>query len=79
LLLPAKRGPLARLSEWRVHPLTATMITIELSHSQDMALPILAASLLASSICARIAPVPLHRAVAQRLLDGIAPLRDTPK
>ncbi|MDA7085176.1 chloride channel protein [Pseudomonas sp. SA3-5] len=59
-------------------PLTATVITIELSHSQDMALPILAASLLASSISARISPVALYRAFANQLLDSIAPLRDKP-
>ncbi|SNS26207.1 chloride channel protein [Pseudomonas segetis] len=50
-------------------PLTATVITIELSHSQDMALPILAASLLASAISGRISPVPLYRALATQLLD----------
>lgn len=54
-------------------PLTATVITIELAHSQDMALPILAASLLASSISARISPVPLYRAFAQALLDQLTP------
>ncbi len=59
-------------------PLTATVITIELSHSQDMALPILAASLLASSISARISPVALYRAFANQLLDSIAPLREKP-
>jgi H+/Cl- antiporter ClcA len=60
-------------------PLTATVITIELSHSQDMALPILAASLLASSVSARISPVALYRAFAEQLLDAIAPVRSTPK
>lgn len=51
-------------------PLTATVITIELSHSQDMALPILAASLLASAISGRISPVPLYRALASQVLDA---------
>jgi H+/Cl- antiporter ClcA len=60
-------------------PLTATVITIELSHSQDMALPILAASLLASSISARISPVALYRAFAEQLLDSIAPRREAAK
>ncbi|MBQ56789.1 MAG: chloride channel protein, partial [Pseudomonadaceae bacterium] len=50
-------------------PLTATVITIELSHSQDMALPILAASLLASAISGRISPVPLYRALAEQVLS----------
>ncbi|WP_339490198.1 chloride channel protein [Pseudomonas sp. EL_65y_Pfl2_R95] len=50
-------------------PLTATVITIELSHSQDMALPILAASLLASALSGRISPVPLYRALAIQVLD----------
>ena len=58
-------------------PLTATVITIELAHSQDMALPILAASLLASSISARFSPVPLYRAFALNLLDQL-PSRATP-
>lgn len=52
-------------------PLTATVITIELSHSQDMALPILAASLLASAVSARISPVPLYQAFARQLLDNL--------
>lgn len=60
-------------------PLTATVITIELAHSQDMALPILAASLLASSISARISPVPLYRAFAQNLLDQLAPKPEAQK
>lgn len=52
-------------------PLTATVISIELSHSPDMALPILAASLLASGISRRISPVPLYQALARRLLDNL--------
>lgn len=53
-------------------PLTATVITIELSHSPDMSLPILAASLLASAISARISPVPLYQAFARQLLGGLS-------
>lgn len=55
-------------------PLTATVITIELSHSQDMALPILAASLLASAVSARISPVPLYQALAQQVLEKLKPV-----
>jgi H+/Cl- antiporter ClcA len=54
-------------------PLTATVITIELSHSQDMLLPILAASVIASSLSGRLSPVPLYRAMAQPLLDAFSP------
>lgn len=59
-------------------PLTATVITIELSHSQDMALPILAASLLASSLSARISPVPLYRAFAEQVLAHWDKARQAP-
>ena len=40
--------------------------------TRRLALLVLAASLLASSISARISPVPLYRAFAQALLDQLA-------
>ena len=52
-------------------PLTATVITIELSHSQDMLMPILATCLLANALSRRISPVPLYHALANRLLENM--------
>ncbi|MDF3932282.1 chloride channel protein [Pseudomonas citronellolis] len=52
-------------------PLTASVITIELSHSPDMLLPILAATLLASAISRRISPVPIYHALARQMLETL--------
>lgn len=52
-------------------PLTASVITIELSHSPDMLMPILAATLLASSISARISPVAVYHALARQLIENL--------
>lgn len=52
-------------------PLTASVITIELSHSPDMLMPILAATLLASAISRQISPVPIYHALARQLLENL--------
>lgn len=68
-------GMAAYLAAVTGSPLTATVITIEMSHSQDMLMPILAACLLANAISKRISPVPLYHALAKRLMDGLMPPR----
>ncbi|MBS0516432.1 MAG: chloride channel protein [Proteobacteria bacterium] len=50
-------------------PLTSAVITLELTANQSMVIPILAVCLLARAIAALIAPVPVYRAFAQRLID----------
>jgi H+/Cl- antiporter ClcA len=50
-------------------PLTATVITLELSHSPDLALPLLATTLLASAIAGWISPVYLYHALAEQILN----------
>ncbi|MOA53978.1 chloride channel protein [compost metagenome] len=52
-------------------PLTATVITIELSHSPDMLIPILAATLLASAISSRISRVPIYHALARQMMESL--------
>lgn len=52
-------------------PLTATVISVELSHSPDMVIPLLAATLLASTISARISRVPIYHALAQQMLASL--------
>lgn len=52
-------------------PLTATVITIELSHSPDMLIPILATTLLASAISARLSPVPVYHALARQIMESL--------
>ncbi|MFR0687845.1 chloride channel protein [Enterobacterales bacterium AE_CKDN230030158-1A_HGKHYDSX7] len=56
-------------------PLTAAVIVLELSHSQDLAIPMLAVTLLAAGISGRIAPVSLYHALARQILDKVAPSR----
>jgi len=50
-------------------PLTSAVITLELTANQSMVIPILAVCLLARAIASLIAPVPVYRAFAQRLID----------
>ncbi len=50
-------------------PLTSAVITLELTANQSMVIPILAVCLLARAIASLIAPVPVYRAFAQRLVD----------
>lgn len=56
-------------------PLTSSVITIELSHSPDMLIPILATCMLASAVSSRLSPVPVYHALAQRLLAGLPDCR----
>lgn len=55
-------------------PLTATVITLELSHSPDLAIPLLATSLLSSAVSGWIAPVSLYHALAGMLLEKVEAL-----
>ncbi|WP_416769518.1 chloride channel protein [Pseudomonas sp. RHF3.3-3] len=54
-------------------PLTASVIVLELSHSPDLLIPMLAATVMAATISGWIAPVSLYHALARQLLDKIAP------
>ncbi|RFQ28919.1 chloride channel protein [Pseudomonas sp. ATCC 13867] len=56
-------------------PLTATVITVEMSHSPDMLIPILAATLLASGISARINPLPIYHALARQMQETLSPTK----
>lgn len=56
-------------------PLTATVITIEMCHSPDMLIPILAATLLASGISARLNPLPIYHALARQLQESLLPTK----
>lgn len=49
-------------------PLTSAIISLELTANQNMVIPILAVCLLARAIASLIAPVPVYRAFAQRLV-----------
>lgn len=48
-------------------PLTGSVIVLELSHSPDLAIPLLASGLIASSVSGWIAPVSLYHALAQNI------------
>ncbi|QRY77333.1 chloride channel protein [Pseudomonas sp. PDNC002] len=54
-------------------PLTASVIVLELSHSPDLAIPMLAVTLMAAAISGWIAPVSLYHALARQILDKVAP------
>lgn len=56
-------------------PLTATVITVEMSHSPDMLIPILAATLLASGVSARLTPLPIYHALARQMQEALAPTK----
>ncbi|MBR0346550.1 MAG: chloride channel protein, partial [Rudaea sp.] len=49
-------------------PLTSAVISLELTANQSMAIPIMAVCLLARAISSLVAPVPVYRAFAQRLI-----------
>lgn len=69
-------------------PLTSAVISLELTANQSMAIPIMAVCLLARAISSLVAPVPVYRAFAQRLIgeyelqrtaaDGAAPPPEKP-
>jgi H+/Cl- antiporter ClcA len=46
---------------------------LELSHSPDLAIPLLATTLLSSAISGWISPVSLYHALAKQVLDKVAP------
>jgi len=54
-------------------PLTASVIVLELSHSPDLAIPMLGTTLMAAAISGWIAPVSLYHALAKQILDKVAP------
>ncbi|MDH0748043.1 chloride channel protein [Pseudomonas sp. GD03842] len=56
-------------------PLTASVIVLELSHSPDLVIPMLAVSVLASAVSGWIAPVSLYHALARQVLDKVAPAK----
>ncbi len=59
-------------------PLTGSVIVLELSHSPDLAIPLLACGLIASAVSGWIAPVSLYHALAQNItrhLTGASPTR----
>jgi H+/Cl- antiporter ClcA len=51
-------------------PLTATVISMELTANHQMALPIMAACLLARAVSALVCRKPVYRALAERLIDA---------
>ncbi|MFK3799683.1 chloride channel protein [Pseudomonas sp. NPDC088444] len=55
-------------------PLTASVIVLELSHSPDLVIPMLAVAVLASAISGWIMPVSLYHALAKQVLDKVAPI-----
>ncbi|HBN8289772.1 chloride channel protein [Pseudomonas aeruginosa] len=54
-------------------PLTASVIVLELSHSPDLVIPMLAVAVMAASVSGWIAPVSLYHALARQILDNVAP------
>lgn len=54
-------------------PLTASVIVLELTHSPDLAIPMLAVTLLAAAISGWISPVSLYHALARQIIDKLAP------
>lgn len=50
-------------------PLTSAVISLELTANQSMAIPIMAVCLLARAASSLVAPVPVYRAFAQRLIE----------
>jgi H+/Cl- antiporter ClcA len=62
-------------------PLTATVISMELTANQQMALPIMATCLLARAASSLLCRKPVYRALAERLIEGYEQelaRRDTP-
>ncbi|TWI54366.1 H+/Cl- antiporter ClcA [Pseudomonas duriflava] len=51
-------------------PLTSTVITLELAHSPDMAIPVLAACLVSTGVSGWISPTSLYHALAEQLLGA---------
>ncbi|HEX5306272.1 MAG TPA: chloride channel protein, partial [Dyella sp.] len=57
-------------------PLTATVISMELTANQQMALPIMAACLLARATSALVCRQPVYHALADRLVEGFEQERE---
>jgi H+/Cl- antiporter ClcA len=53
-------------------PLTASVIVLELSHSPDLAIPMLGTTLMAAAISGWIAPVSLYHALAHQFVERFA-------
>lgn len=58
-------------------PLTASVIVLELTHSPDLAIPMLAVTLMAAGISGCISPVSLYHALAKQIIDKVAPARSS--
>ncbi|MFJ4054069.1 chloride channel protein [Pseudomonas sp. NPDC089743] len=56
-------------------PLTASVIVLELTHSPDLAIPMLAVTLMAAGISGCISPVSLYHALAKQIIDNVAPAK----
>jgi H+/Cl- antiporter ClcA len=58
-------------------PLTAAVISLELTANRQMAIPILAACLIARGASALVCPKPVYKALADRLIEkaGLAETR----
>ncbi|WAP66150.1 chloride channel protein [Pseudomonas fortuita] len=52
-------------------PLTASVIVLELTHSPDLAIPMLATTLMATAISGWISPVSLYHALARQIIDKL--------
>ncbi|WP_247846409.1 chloride channel protein [Pseudomonas sp. A2] len=52
-------------------PLTASVIVLELTHSPDLAIPMLAATLMASAISGWVSPASLYHALATQITDKL--------
>jgi len=63
-------GMAAYLSGVTQAPLTAAVISLELTANHQMALPIMAACLLARAMSALVCRVPVYKALADNLIDG---------
>ena len=53
-------------------PLTASVIVLELTHSPDLAIPMLATTLMATAISGWISPISLYHALARQIIDNKA-------
>ncbi|HGA2316196.1 TPA: chloride channel protein [Pseudomonas putida] len=52
-------------------PLTASVIVLELTHSPDLAIPMLATTLMAAGISGWISPVSLYHALARQIIEKL--------
>lgn len=52
-------------------PLTASVIVLELTHSPDLAIPMLATTLMATAISGWVSPVSLYHALAKQIIDKL--------